>query len=109
MNDFTYYGVTTKVVDGDTVDAVIDLGFNIMTRVRFRLNDINAPELKGDTLEKGLQAKKYLEDILLNKPAIFISHSKDRYGRYLATISLRDSNTTVNQLLLDAGLADKYK
>ena len=109
MNDFTYYGVTTKVVDGDTVDAVIDLGFNIMTRVRFRLNDINAPELKGDTLEKGLQAKKYLEDILLNKPAIFISHSKDRYGRYLATISLRGSNTTVNQLLLDTSLVDRYK
>lgn len=54
---FRYIGTITKVVDGDTVDAVIDLGFTISVRERFRLLGINAPEIHGPETPEGLKSK----------------------------------------------------
>ena len=107
--DFTYTGVVTNVVDGDTVDAILDLGFNISHKVRMRLNFVNAPEMKGASKEAALVAKKFLEDKLYNKKSILVSHKKDKYGRWLVTIYSDTLYKSVNQELIDNGMAEKYE
>ena len=84
---YTYNARVVKVVDGDTVDLDIDLGFGVVLRKqRGRLWGINAPESRTrDKAEKkrGLAAKNRLRDILSlnNNELCFISKEKGKYGR----------------------------
>ena len=60
---FEYNATVTKVVDGDTIDAMVDLGFGTWKKVRIRMHGINAPESRTRDLEekkKGLAAKARL-------------------------------------------------
>lgn len=107
--DFTYSGVVTNVVDGDTIDAIMDLGFNISHKARMRLNSVNAPEMKGDSKERALIVKKFLEDKLYNKKVFLVSHKKDKYGRWLVTIYVDTLDKSLNQELIDNGMAEKYE
>lgn len=79
----------TKVIDGDTIEAHIDLGFGIWAKnKRFRLKGINASEVKGATKAQGLKAKDALER-LLKERTLFAKTEKDKsdkYGRYIADI-----------------------
>ena len=64
---YTYTATVTKVVDGDTIDALVDLGFDTWKQVRIRLNGINTPESRTRDLEekaRGLAAKARLKEIL---------------------------------------------
>ena len=64
---FEYKAKITRVIDGDTVDAMIDLGFSVHRKIRIRLHGINTPESRTKDLEekeRGLQAKYRLRDIL---------------------------------------------
>jgi micrococcal nuclease len=45
MINYIYTATITKIIDGDTVDAIVDLGFSVQTKIRFRLNGIDTPEL----------------------------------------------------------------
>lgn len=77
------------VIDGDTVEAEIDLGFDIWYRTPIRLARINAPELKGATREAGLAAGDYLEGLLAKGPLTVkteLRRERDKYGRVLGTI-----------------------
>jgi micrococcal nuclease len=95
---YEYAAVVTRVVDGDTVDARVDLGFGISFTERFRLSGINAPETRTrDKTEKvaGLRSKDFLERALgmgfIRRPQMMVRTSKDRkgkYGRYLAELIL---------------------
>lgn len=110
MRQFIFNAVIYNVVDGDTVDALIDLGFGIYTKQRFRLSGINTSELNSkDTSEreKATKAKDYLISEVLGKEVIIHSKSKDKYGRYLADIYVNDLN--INDLLLNKGLAEVYE
>jgi micrococcal nuclease len=91
---FTYTGTITRVIDGDTVEAVIDLGFQITHTIRVRLLNVHAPELfSGNVRHLGAQAQAYLEQLVLNKRATIHTH-KDRmtFNRYLATIIIDTDN-----------------
>lgn len=106
---YFYKAKITRIIDGDTVEAVVDLGFHIQANLRFRLADINAPELRiKEQYEDALKTKKYLEDNILGGEYIIISHKSDKYGRWLATICL-DDGTTLNDRLIKEGLAKVYK
>lgn len=111
-----------RIVDGDTVDATIDLGFDVLYKTRVRLYGINTPETRTKDLEekaKGLAAKERLNEII-NK-AVHMGHhlilqtkEKGKFGRYLGVIIIEDcrpdhdTRTDVNQLLVEEGHAEPY-
>ena len=106
------YRVTSvsKVVDGDTVDLVLDLGFGLYKKERVRVAGIDTPESRTrDLVEKkyGLEAKVYLQGMLENAENLTVKTEKDgKYGRMLGWLYAGDLN--INQRMLDAGYAFEY-
>lgn len=102
----------TKVIDGDTVDLEIDLGFNITISHRVRLKDIDAPETRSTDLEekkKGLEAKVWLEKQLSKEGEWIIETTKeDKYGRMLGTLYFVGDPVTINERMLNEGIAKPY-
>jgi micrococcal nuclease len=97
---YNYRAVCTRVIDGDTADLVIDVGFKMTTTQRVRLLGINTPE-RG---QEGYQeAKDYLTSRILEKTLVISTRKSDVFGRYLGTIYVEDEN--VNEELLREGLA----
>jgi micrococcal nuclease len=98
-----------KVVDGDTIDVNIDLGFGITLKQRVRLKDINASETRTLDLEekkKGLEAKEWLKKELSREGEWIIETTKeDKYGRILGTLYLVGDPVTVNERMLNEGIA----
>ena len=108
---FEYNAVLDRVVDGDTVDATIDLGFDTWKKTRIRFYGINAPESRTRDLEekkKGLAAKERLIEILKANENKFVlkSHGVGKYGRCLGELFVEDKN--INQTLIAEGHAVEY-
>lgn len=105
---YNYKATITNVVDGDTVDAIIDVGFHSTRKERLRLSSIekgvmlDAFEIRGPERPKGLLAKKFAEEILLGKEFIIHTEKSDVFGRWLAIIYLPDGNT-FNEMLIKGG------
>lgn len=104
-----------KVVDGDTIDVDIDLGFDISFFQRVRLAGIDTPESRTkDLLEKklGLEVKEKLTELLKNATNIVIRTEKpdstEKYGRILGWVFVDDSKTSINELLIKQGYAWNY-
>lgn len=104
-----------KVVDGDTIDVDIDLGFNISYYQRVRLAGIDTPESRTtDKNEKalGLEVKKRLDEILKVATKIVIRTEKpdstEKCGRILGWIFIDDQKTSVNEDLIKDGFAWEY-
>jgi micrococcal nuclease len=104
MSIYTYYTKIDKVVDGDTVDVSIDLGFDVWHKQRIRLNGIDAPE-KNTPLGKVL--KVYMVSLLEGKTVKLEVTKPDKYGRYLGKIYL-DSEESINDQLVRFNLAKSY-
>ncbi len=110
---FTYKAQVDRVVDGDTMDLVIDLGFKITTFQRIRLRGINTPEtynVKKDSEEykKGMEAKNYvIARLNENNMEVIVETDKDvgKFGRYIGIIRLADKEQTLNDELVEKGLA----
>ena len=110
---YTYHATVDRVVDGDTIDLIIDLGFKITTNQRIRLRGINTPEtynVKKDSEEykAGMKAKEYvLKRMEENQNHVIIETEKDigKYGRYIGIIRMADSNESLNDELVNKGLA----
>ncbi len=102
----------TRVVDGDTVDVDIDLGFGITLSHRVRLKGINAAETKTLNLEEkkaGINARLWLEKELSKRGEWVIETTKeDKYGRILGTLYLTGEPVTVNEKMLNEGIAKPY-
>jgi micrococcal nuclease len=104
-----------KVVDGDTIDVDIDLGFNISYYQRVRLAGIDTPESRTtDKNEKilGLEVKKRLDEVLKGATKIVIRTEKpdstEKYGRILGWIFIDDQKTSINEQLIKDGFAWEY-
>ena len=98
---YTYQARIIKVIDGDTFDAEIDLGFKIWKRDRFRLFGYSAPEIHGDEKPYGLIAKKELEKLLGVRELHKIVTSKpDKYGRWLVD-AYDDIGESLSKVLID--------
>lgn len=107
---YTYKARIIDVYDGDTVTAIVDLGLFISTEIKVRLKGINTPEIRGEERNAGLISKKRLEELILNKEVMLFTYKdkKEKYGRWLGTIYPLDSSKSVNEILLEEGLAVPY-
>jgi len=101
-----------KVVDGDTVDAIIDLGFNIHVTKRIRLYGIDAPESRTRDKEekvRGLAAKARLKELLDKKQKMYIeSFGEGKFGRLLAKIFVGEAQVDVIDLMIAEGHGKAY-
>jgi len=104
-----------KVVDGDTIDVDIDLGFNITYYQRVRLAGIDTPESRTtDKKEKelGLEVKEKLKKAIDAASKVIIKTEKpdssEKYGRILGWVFLDDNKVSINQTLIDEGYAWGY-
>ena len=109
---YEYRAKLIKIIDGDTIDAEIDLGFNISVKKRVRFLGINAPETRTrDLVEKraGLKVKSRLEALFDASDGTFTlkSHGVGKFGRCLGEIFIDKVN--INELLLKEGLVTKYQ
>lgn len=102
---YAYKATVEKIVDADTVDFNVDLGFNIYSKIRVRLLGVNAPE-RGTTAGKA--ATDWLTGYLPagHQVTIDVFKSREKYGRWLAHISYNGTN--VNEELIKNGHAIRY-
>ena len=103
-----------RVVDGDTCDAMIDLGFNVWVKNRIRFMGVDAWESRTRNKEekvKGLAAKAYVKDLLENSDEgkfLLKSHGVGKYGRVLGELFVKGHEQSVNELLKENGHASAY-
>jgi micrococcal nuclease len=101
-----------RVIDGDTIDIDIDLGFWVTVSYRVRLKDIDAAETRTlDVEEKkeGVKARLWLEKELARKGEWIIeTHKEDKYGRILGTLYFVGDPVTLNERMLNEGIAKPY-
>lgn len=100
-----------KIIDGDTIDADISLGFGLTISHRIRLKGINAAETKTLDLQekqKGLEAKLWLEKELSEGEWIIETLKEDKYGRYLGTLYRLGDTVSLNEKMIQQGLAKSY-
>jgi micrococcal nuclease len=106
---YKYNAKLDRVVDGDTVDALVDLGFNTWKKIRIRMVGMNAPESRTRDLEekaRGIAAKIRLEELLEEGTFILESQGVGKYGRCLGILYVNDIN--VNKTLIQEGHATEY-
>lgn len=119
MQRFWYGATVLGVVDGDTIDLMIDLGFDIHHKIRVRLFGVNTPESRTKDLkekELGLKAKSFTQDWLTRHKWVFLNtipDKNDKYGRVLAKIyssdKIEDPKTAcLNTDIIQAGYAREY-
>jgi micrococcal nuclease len=104
-----------KVVDGDTIDADIDLGFNISLTKRIRLAGIDTPESRTkDAYEKnlGLESKDWIKNRLEFAKDILIKTEKpdstEKYGRIIGHLYINGEETSINNQMIAEGYAWEY-
>ena len=115
VNDlYTYKATVVRVIDGDSIELVIDLGFTVQWRSTCRLYGINTPELRSkdaDEKAKAIAAREFTK-ANLNEGAIVIIKSKDldKYGRPLVDVYCgKDYSVHLNALLIEKDLAKIIK
>ena len=120
MDKYIYRGKLERVVDGDTIDALIDVGFDIWIKKRIRYSGIDTWESRTRDLvekQKGLQAKARNQELLMkvsSKSGYFRlkSHGVGKYGRVLGEIFIEDKEGKqykINKTLISEGHAYVYE
>jgi micrococcal nuclease len=104
-----------NVVDGDTIDVIIDLGFDILFASRVRLAGIDTPESRTtDKAEKalGLEAKEYLKKSLKDAKSVVIKtekmNSSEKFGRILGWVYINGDTVSLNDKMINDGYAWGY-
>jgi len=103
---YEYKAIIRRVIDGDTLEVDIDLGFKtILKKEKLRLLGIDTPELRSKSLQERLHAasaKQFVEDLLKPGDEITVHTEKDKagkYGRYLARVILSDGKDLTDLLI----------
>ena len=120
MEKYIYRGKLERVIDGDTIDALIDVGFDIWIKKRIRYSGIDTCESRTRNLEekaKGLEAKARNKELLMeisSKPGYFRlkSFGVGKYGRVLGEIYIEDKEGkqyNINKTLISEGHAYIYE
>ena len=111
---YTYFVKSVdRVVDGDTIDISIDLGFDLTKKERVRLAGIDTPEKRTKNQkekEMGYQATEFLEMHLMEATKLTVRTEKDgKFGRMLGWLYKTDTDTmSINQIMIDKGYAWAY-
>lgn len=110
-----YVRKVENIVDGDTIDVIIDLGFDILFASRVRLAGIDTPESRtSDKAEKvlGLEAKEYLKKQLKDAKSVIIRTEKmdssEKYGRILGWVYINGESESINNKMINDGYAWGY-
>jgi micrococcal nuclease len=110
-----YVRKVENVVDGDTIDVLIDLGFDILFQSRVRLAGIDTPESRTkDLAEKalGLESKEYLKKALKDAKSVVIKTEKmdssEKYGRILGWVYINGDTVSLNDMMINDGYAWGY-
>ncbi len=110
-----YVRKVENVVDGDTIDVLIDLGFDILFSSRVRLAGIDTPESRTKDLKEkalGLESKEYLKKALKDAKSVVIKTEKmdssEKYGRILGWIYVNDETVSLNDMMINDGYAWGY-
>ena len=98
---YEYKCEIARVIDGDTVDVNIDLGFGIHTFKRIRIEGIDTPEVRGEERKAGLAVKELVEALLPvgSKTVVRVS-GRGKYGRWIGDLQLNDYHTLGEYLVL---------
>jgi micrococcal nuclease len=112
---YEYKVKVIEVIDGDTIDVSIDLGFDIFTNKRIRLAGIDCPESRTTDLNEkrlGADATEYLKHLLGNASNVVVktltTDTYEKYGRVLGQVYVDSSPISVNDLLISRGYAWPY-
>lgn len=106
---YLYSGKIERVLDGDTLDVTIDVGFNIKSKDRIRIFGVNAPEM---STPEGIKAKEFLEGLIqvngLDIVFYSIKDKRETFGRYLGVLyfgkdALKLPPKSINKIILEAG------
>jgi micrococcal nuclease len=110
-----YVRKVENVVDGDTIDVLIDLGFDILFASRVRLAGIDTPESRTkDLAEKalGLESKEYLKKALKDAKSVVIKtekmNSTEKFGRVLGWVYINGDTVSLNDMMINDGYAWGY-
>ena len=113
---YTYRAKVVHIVDGDTVDLDIDLGFSVWLRkTRIRLLGIDTPECRTRDLEEkvyGMMAKDFVKDSIPVGTEVIVKTVLDnegKFGRVLGEVFMLNNETSLNEQLLEAHLAVPYE
>jgi micrococcal nuclease len=106
---YEYKAEVYNVVDGDTVDVIVDLGFKIYTKQRIRLAGIDTPE-RG---QPGYaEATARLKELVLGKTFHLVTTKQSKWGYFLGELldlsDMLEWNVSINKILLSEGLAKPY-
>lgn len=108
---YQYNATLLNIVDGDTVDMDVDMGFNVRIKQRMRLYGINTPELHASDpaiREAAVKAKEFVAtQVKVGQSYEILTYKNDKYGRLLVKIRLTPTST-LNEMLVSAGLATIY-
>ena len=110
-----YVRKVENIVDGDTIDVLIDLGFDILFQSRVRLAGIDTPESRTKDLKEkalGLESKEYLKKHLKDAKSVVIKTEKmdssEKYGRILGWLYVNGETESVNDKMINDGYAWGY-
>ena len=110
-----YVRKVENVVDGDTIDVLIDLGFDILFASRVRLAGIDTPESRTKDLKEkalGLESKEYLKKALKDAKSVVIKTEKmdssEKYGRILGWVYVNGDTESLNDKMINDGYAWGY-
>ena len=110
-----YVRKVENVVDGDTIDVLIDLGFDILFASRVRLAGIDTPESRTKDLKEkalGLESKEYLKKALKDAKSVVIKTEKmdssEKYGRILGWVYVDGNTVSLNDMMINDGYAWGY-
>ena len=111
---YKYGAKLLRVVDGDTADVMIDLGFDTWVKARLRFKGVDTWEKRTrDKVEKvkGIEASAFTKKYLEKNDGKFViqSYGKGKYGRILAEIFIEGEETSLNKLLIEHGHAYVYE
>jgi micrococcal nuclease len=110
-----YVRKVDNVVDGDTIDVLIDLGFDILFASRVRLAGIDTPESRTKDLKEkalGLESKEYLKKALKDAKSVVIKtekmNSTEKFGRVLGWVYINGDTVSLNDMMINDGYAWGY-
>jgi micrococcal nuclease len=110
-----YVRKVENVVDGDTIDVLIDLGFDILFQSRVRLAGIDTPESRTKDLKEkalGLESKEYIKKHLKDAKSVVIKTEKmdssEKYGRILGWVYVNGDTESLNDKMINDGYAWGY-
>jgi micrococcal nuclease len=112
---YTYRAHVTKVYDGDTITADVDLGMGVWLRKqKIRLFGLNAPEMRGESRNEGIKSRDFLRKLVLNKEVVLVTYkdSKGKWGRWLGDIFIPNDegvDICINSVLINKGYAEPYE